>query len=91
MSLSNLTNLFHTNQCNLLVCFCSSPCCDLTLLLYVCSIHIAIYVLGRIIVLSYKLLLYSPQDIAIFDNLIGFLLEAYEAMYHYYLIWKGIK
>ena len=26
--------------------------------------------------------------IAIFDNLIGFLLEAYEAVYHYYLIWE---
>ena len=34
-------------------------------------------------------IIYSPQDIAIFDNLIGSLLEEYEAMYHYYLIWEA--
>ena len=31
----------------------------------------------------------SPEDIAIFENLIGSLLEVYEAMYHYYLIWEA--
>ena len=41
--------------------------------------------LGYIILIS-NIIIYSPQDIAIFDNLIGPLLEAYEAMYHYYLI-----
>ena len=35
-----------------------------------------------------SIIIYSPQDIAIFDNLIGSLLEAYETMYHYYLIWE---
>ena len=32
---------------------------------------------------------YSPQNISIFDNLIGSLLEAFEVMYHYYLIWES--
>ena len=36
---------------------------------------------------SSNAIIYSPQDIAILDNLIGslYILEAYEAMYHYYL------
>ena len=37
----------------------------------------------------YKIIIYSPQDIAILDNLIGSLLKAYEAMYHDYLIWEA--
>ena len=38
----------------------------------------------------YNFIIYSPQDIAIIiENLIGSLLEAYKAMYHYYLIWEA--
>ena len=37
-----------------------------------------------------KMTIYSPQDIAVFSNLIGSLLKVYEAIYYHYLILESL-